>query len=166
MTTNLNRNYSNKQQGFTLIELLIVIAIIAVLAAIILGSLGSARTKATDAKIKQQLTSMRSLADLYTGTGTAFAINNCATTAGTLFETANRGLGSLLAGITLGTTATRCVSTVGQPSDGNVVWAVAAQMSSGAWCVDSSGWSSDKRKDTGALYSSTLTAVINATTCF
>ena len=82
---------------------------------------------------------MRAQALLYTGTGTAVStIAACTTGAGTLFETANNGLGNLLGGLTLANTA--CVSTLGTP-DAGASWAVAASLSTGNgyFCVDSTG---------------------------
>ena len=62
----------------------------------------------------------------------------------------------LFTGIDL--TKARCASDQGLPSNG-ARWAVAAQLSSGAWCVDSSGVARDTFA-TGVKYPSTLTSVI------
>jgi prepilin-type N-terminal cleavage/methylation domain-containing protein len=59
-------NSMNKfKKGFTLIELLIVITIIGVLSTVILTSVSNSRARAYDSKIKQQLTSFRTAAEMY-----------------------------------------------------------------------------------------------------
>jgi prepilin-type N-terminal cleavage/methylation domain-containing protein len=59
-------------RGFTLIELLVVIAIIGLLASVVLTSLSSARSSAADARVKSQLASLRSSAEVYSGTLSAY----------------------------------------------------------------------------------------------
>ncbi len=55
---------SNKSKGFTLIELLVVISIIGLLSSIVLASLSTARAKARDASIKQEVGSLTSMMEL------------------------------------------------------------------------------------------------------
>ena len=135
------------QSGFTLIELLVVIAIIGILASVIIASLSSARGKSADAKIKSQLNSMRAQAMLYSIDGNAFNATMCnvynfeTIPQNTVFQTANNGLGTLFTG--LDKSKMICMATAGRPSNGSS-WAVAAQTSTGLWCVDATGVSRDK----------------------
>jgi len=61
-----------KKKGFTLIELLVVIAIIGILAAMILVTVNSARQRAKDARIKADLSQIRTAITSYLGDNNNF----------------------------------------------------------------------------------------------
>jgi prepilin-type N-terminal cleavage/methylation domain-containing protein len=82
----------NSKKGFTLIELLVVISIIALLSSIVITSLSSARNKAADTAVRQNLNGIKTSAQLYyelmgkygSATG-AYYEGNCITN-GTMFR--------------------------------------------------------------------------------
>lgn len=58
-------DFIKNNNGFSLVELLIVITIVGLLSTIVLNSLSRSRAKAYDSKVKQQLSSFRTAAELY-----------------------------------------------------------------------------------------------------
>lgn len=133
----------SKARGFTLIELLVVIAIIGILAGIVLASLSTARSGASGAKIKEELSSLRTSGEIYYGahsnkyqTG-AVAITACSggTAGDRVFNDTSSGGAGLVASITNAATAVDCgINAAGS------AWSMAATMPDGSyWCVDSSG---------------------------
>ena len=72
--------YKIKNKGFTLIELLVVIAIIGLLASVVIASLNTARGKAADAVIKENLSGIRSQAEIYYDSNSNYGTNGSAIT--------------------------------------------------------------------------------------
>jgi len=127
------------KRGFTLIELLVVISIISILASIVMVSMSGARDKARDARLKGDLSQVRTLAVLIEDDNNSFALT-CASSSslgapGTNYATQLATIQGDIEGqgsttTCYATTGSYCISvellSIGMPTSDN-------------YCVDSDG---------------------------
>lgn len=133
-----------KQSGFTLIELLVVIAIIGVLASIVLAGLNTARTRARDVSIKANLSQSRHSAELYQSENGNYGTAGGGT--GVCGDTGDNTVGRHVAEAINQSSKPEAYDTVAETcfvmTNGSA-WAASVPLSTGFYCVDSSGSSKE-----------------------
>lgn len=129
---------TSAHKGFTLIELLVVIAIIGILSSVVLASLNQARSKGNDAAVKSNLSTIQTQAELYYDNNT----NAYGTADGTTCTAANTmysGDATIKQALSSADSANGTGTITCEFSKTNSTYAVAAQLTSGYWCIDSRG---------------------------
>ncbi len=154
-----------QKKGFTLIELLVVIAIIGILTSVVLASLNSARTKGGDAGVKENLSSVRSQAEVYYNDNNNYGnVTALAPTASSC--TAAGVAGTVFADPSVKAAIAQAVSNAGSATSGwcatnanpATAYAVAVPLKSFAttfWCIDSTGVATSTIGVAGAPVAST-----------
>lgn len=142
-------------KGFTLLELLVVIAIIGILSSVVISSVTSARVQAYDAKVKAQLSNVRSSAELYFnsrlnyGTAIYWTANGTTTNGcqGGMFQDSASGMRALTYSVNypVGENTIVCNSS-------GSAYAVSDNLSASGtwWCVDSTGASKSRSSALGS----------------
>lgn len=120
-------------KGFTLIELLVVIAIIGILSSVVLASLNTARNKGTDAAIKANLANARAQAELYYDSNGNSYDPDGTTNTGVCDATETNSIAAAVAA------ADEASTGVAICNSAPTAWAASAALTSGAFCVDSTG---------------------------
>lgn len=132
----------NTKRGFTLIELLVVIAIIGILSSVVLASLNTARSKGNDAAIKANLVNIRAQAELFYDDTGSYGVQTSSCASGMFRDDQNINNAILAAEkASGGGNEATCISS-------SIAWAISVPLRSDSqihWCVDSTGFSGEKR---------------------
>lgn len=128
-----------KNKGFTLIELLVVVAIIGILSSVVIANLTESRTKANDAKVQSQLSSIRESVELYFINHGNYGASTYSCSGGMFSDTAS-GLADLANSSNYPTGTTLVCNSNGTS------WAVEGSLASTTtyWCVDKGGASKEE----------------------
>jgi len=116
----MNHKHNFKTKAFTLIELLVVVAIIGILATVVIVNVSSAQSKAKDAKVKSDLSTVQTAASLYYNDYNNYTALKCNLAAGSLC-TALSGIDqniSTIVGVARDIVATNSVGLTIASSDG------------------------------------------------
>ena len=162
----LKKDAASLSKGFTLIELLVVIGIIAILATIVLAFLKNASSGAGDSKIKEQISGMRSQAQLWKGVplGVNQAISSstvACVSGGNLFTdlVSSNSLCVFVSSLPVGTAYAYGAEAI-SPSVGGK-WYFAAAISTGSFCADYSGVSKATTNSLGSSVYNTTSYTCN-----
>ena len=139
-------------KGFTLLELLVVIAIIGTLSSIVMSSISSARVKAYDAKVKAQLSNIRTAAEMYYNTNLNYGTSTLAGVYANGYAVSGNACATgQLHGMFASTDLAELSKSANYPTGENTIicvsngtsYAVTDNLSAGNgfWCVDSNGTS-------------------------
>ncbi len=145
-----------KGDGFSLIELLIVVVIVGILTGIILSYISENKIKGSDASVKSNLATIRSVAEIfYSDNGNSYLptggellnISSCPAynTEGTNMFSKNKIIADAIKEATFNGNNGVCYNSVNK-------WAIAVGLKSSvetSWCVDSSGAGRIVKSDAG-----------------